>query len=101
MHVSKLTFKRGVSAREGKNENLAWQEASIEITLNEGDNPDLARETARTYFQAWGLEIGKITTKQASKEPKRKCEWRGCDKLIDPKFKYCYPHFQQLRGKQA
>lgn len=100
MRVSKLCFKRGVSAREGKNESLAWQEAEIEITLNEGDNPDLAKELAQTYFESWGLS-GKVTVKQAPKEAKRKCEWRGCDKLIDPKWKFCYPHFQQLRGKQA
>lgn len=98
MHVSRLTFKRGISEREGKDNTLAWQECQIEITLNENDNPDLARETANTYLEAWGLS-GNVTIKQVPKESKKTCAFRGCDKEIDPKFKFCYPHFQQVRGK--
>lgn len=98
MHISRLLFKKGISEREGKNESLAWRECEIEITLNQGDNPDLARETAETLFDAWNLK-GKITVKQAPKEGKKTCAWDGCNKQVDAKYKFCWTHFQQIRGK--
>lgn len=93
LYVSKLTFKRGISNREGK-DPLKWCECQIEISLNPNDSPDLAKEQAETYFQAWGL-TGKVTVKQSSKT----CAWIGCNKTIDPKYKFCYEHLQKVRGK--
>lgn len=105
MHISRLLFKKGVSTKEGKNESLQWKEVEIEMTLIEGDNPDLARETAQTLFDAWGLK-GTVTTRQAPKQApeqastgKKTCTFRGCDKEIDAKYKFCYTHFQKVRGK--
>ena len=100
LHISRLLFKKGISEREGKNESMQWKECEIEITLNQGDNPDLARETAETLFDAWGLK-GKVTVKNPESTSKKTCAWEGCDKQVDAKFKYCYPHFQQIRGKQT
>ena len=63
MHISKLSFKRGISSRQEK-DPLKWTEAQIEITLSEKDSPDLAKELADTLFKAWGLE-GNVTIKKA------------------------------------
>jgi len=107
MHISRLLFKKGVSQKEGRNESLQWKEVEIEMTLNEDDNPDLARETAQTLFEAWGLQ-GKVTTrqapKQAPKQPttgKKTCAFRGCTKQIDQKYQFCYAHLQEVRRNKT
>lgn len=99
MNVSKINFKRGIS--KGKKNPLEWNEASIEITLCENDSPDMARELADTLFKSWGLE-GETTIKPnipAKTNSKKICAWEGCSKEIDPKYRYCYKHFQQIRRK--
>lgn len=100
MFISKLNFKRGISKGSKRDANpLHWQEAQIEITLNEGDNPDLARETANTYFKAWGLS-GETTIKtEKSSNQKKICAWEGCNKEIDSQYRYCYEHFQKVRNR--
>ena len=102
MFVSKLNFKKGISKGKYK-EPMEWKEAQIEFTLNEGEDPETAKSVADIFFDSWGL-TGKteIITQEKPKAPntpnqKKICAFEGCNKEINPRYRFCYEHFQKER----
>ena len=100
MFISKLNFKKGISKGKYK-EPMEWKEAQIEFTLNEGEDPETAKSVADIFFDSWGLSgESKIAPKENNpKAPNQKkiCAFEGCNKEINPRYRFCYEHFQKVR----
>lgn len=101
MNVSKITVLKGRTV-EKKGE---WKkvEYGLEIDLNPQDSPELARTMGDTLLDSWLKENegGNSPQKDGAKSDKKTCAFSGCSKEIDPKYRFCYEHFQKIRGRKA
>jgi len=43
--------------------------------------------------------ITPVQTSKPSTTKTKKCEYQDCDKLIDSKYKFCYPHLMKIQGR--
>lgn len=95
MQVAKIIATKGRTKEEDKE----WkkQEYTVEAILNNGENPETARQQLDSMLEKWLNGKPSTFAQNTPSQITKKC--KNCGKQIDPKYTLCYSCLQKVRNK--